>query len=130
VNDLSKSKLDDNISMFVGMDLHKNYLQVAVMNEKGKVLQNSRINNNLKQVGRFFDENINDEKARIVMESSCVWYNIYSYLSEEKHLNVVLSNAVKTRAIASAKIKTDKLPIRNLYPLVIVLLQELMFGYC
>ena len=62
------------------------------MNEKGKVLENSRINNNLKQVGRSFDENINDEKVRVVMESSSVWYNIYSYLSEEKHLNVVLSN--------------------------------------
>jgi transposase len=36
-------------------------------------------------------------------------YNIYSYLSEKKHLNVVLSNPIKTRAIASAKIKTDKL---------------------
>ena len=53
MNNLSKSKLDDKISMFVGMDLHKNYLQIAVMNENGKVLENSRINNNLKQVGRF-----------------------------------------------------------------------------
>ena len=104
MNNLSKSKLDGRVSMFVGMDLHKNYLQIAVMNEKGKVLENSRIKNNLKQVGRFFDENINDEKAHVVMESSSVWYNIYSYLSEEKHLNVVLSNPVKTRAIASAKI--------------------------
>ena len=51
--------------MFVGMDLHKNYLQIAVM---GKVLENSRIKNNLKQVGRFFDENINDEKTHVVME--------------------------------------------------------------
>jgi len=50
--------------MFVGIDLHKNYLQIAVINEKGEVLENSRINNNLKQVGRFFDENINDEKVR------------------------------------------------------------------
>lgn len=108
MNSLPKSKLDDNISMFVGMDLHKNYLQIAVMNEKGKVLENSRIDNNLKQVGEFFD-GLNDEKTRIVMESSCVWYNIYSYLSEIKHHNVVLSNPVKTRAIASAKIKTDKL---------------------
>ena len=108
MNSLPKSKIDDNISMFVGMDLHKNYLQIAVMNEKGKVLENSRINNNLKQVGRFFD-NLNNEKTRIVMESSCVWYNIYKYLSEKKHLNVVLSNPIKTRAIASAKIKTDKL---------------------
>jgi hypothetical protein len=50
-------------------------------------------------VGRFFDENINDEKAHVVMESSSVWYNIYNYLSEEKHLNVVLSNPVKTRLL-------------------------------
>jgi len=43
------------------------------------------------------------------MESSCVWYNIYEYLSEERQLDVSLSNPFKTRAIASAKIKTDKL---------------------
>jgi hypothetical protein len=67
--------------MFVGMDLHKNYLQIAVMSDKGKVLENSRINNDVKQVGRFFDENINHEKVCVVMESSSVWYNIYSYLS-------------------------------------------------
>ena len=58
MNNLSKSKLDGKIPMFIGMDLHKNYLHIAVMNEKGKVLENSRINNNLKQVGRFFDENM------------------------------------------------------------------------
>src|SRR5215813_11537753 len=55
-----------------------------------------------------------NEKVRVVMESSSVWYNIYSYLFEEKHLNVVLSNPVKTRAIASAEIKTDKLDAAKL----------------
>ena len=39
--------------MFVGMELHDNYLQIAVVNEKGKVLENSRIKNDLKQVGRL-----------------------------------------------------------------------------
>jgi hypothetical protein len=27
--------------MFVGMDVHKNYLQVAVLDENGKILNNS-----------------------------------------------------------------------------------------
>jgi hypothetical protein len=27
--------------MFVGMDVHKNYLQIAVLDENGKVLNNS-----------------------------------------------------------------------------------------
>jgi len=108
VNRLSKSKSDDKVSMFVGMDLHKNYLQIAVMNEEGRVLRNSKIDNNLRQISRFFDD-VNNDKAHVVMESSSVWYNIYRYLSEERSFDVVLSNPVKTRAIASAKIKTDKL---------------------
>jgi len=65
--------------MFVGMDLHKDYMQIAVMDKKGKVLQNSRIDNNLKQISRFF-ENISSSsssKTQVVMESSCVWYNTY-----------------------------------------------------
>ena len=56
--------------MFVGIDQHKDYLQIAVMNDKGKMLENSRINNDLRQACRFFDENINDEKVWLVMESS------------------------------------------------------------
>ena len=35
MNRLSKSKSDGKVSMFVGMDLHKNYLQIAVMNKEG-----------------------------------------------------------------------------------------------
>jgi transposase len=104
--------------MFVGMDLHKNYLQVAVLDGKGKVLKNSRIDNDLSKIGRFFDRidtqstaisSSRSKDVRGVMESSCVWYNIYEYLSEERKLDVSLSNPFKTRAIASAKIKTDKL---------------------
>jgi transposase len=102
--------------MFVGMDLHKNYLQVAVLDGKGKVLKNSRIDNDLNKIQRFFDRidtpctaSGSSKDVRVVMESSCVWYNIYEYLSEERKLDVLLSNPFKTRAIASAKIKTDKL---------------------
>ena len=106
--------------MYVGMDLHKNYLQVAVMDEKGKVIRNSKIDNDIQKIGRFFDQIKNKKKnddddrnyythQKIVMESSCVWYNIYEYLSEERNLDVTLSNPIKTRAIASAKIKTDKI---------------------
>ena len=48
MNKLCKSKADGNVfkSMFVGMDVHKNYLQVAVLDEKGKILNNSRVDNN------------------------------------------------------------------------------------
>ncbi len=103
---------------YVGMDLHKNYLQIAVVDEKGKVIKNSKIENDIKKIGKFFDQidhskiknhDNNRTTTKVVMESSCVWYDIYEYLTEEKNLNVKLSNPIKTRAIASAKIKTDKL---------------------
>ena len=57
MNKLCKSKADGNVfkNMFVGMDVHKNYLQVAVLDEKGKILNNSRVDNNLIKVNEFFD---------------------------------------------------------------------------
>ena len=84
MNNSSKSKSDSRVysnssMIYVGMDLHKNYLQIAVMDEKGKVTRNSKIDNDIQKIGRFFDqiknkkkndENYNNQK--IVMESSCV----------------------------------------------------------
>jgi hypothetical protein len=57
VNKFYKSKTDGTVfkNMFVGMDVHKNYLQVAVLDEKGKVMSNSRVDNNLIKVNEFFD---------------------------------------------------------------------------
>jgi transposase len=114
VNKLCKAKSDGNIrtDMFVGMVLHKSYPQIAVLDVKGKVLKNSRIDNDLSKVRRLFDRiggSGNSSDVKVVMESSCVWYNIYEYLSEERQPDVLLSNPFKTRAIASAKIKTDEL---------------------
>jgi transposase len=94
--------------MFVGMDVHKNYLQVAVLDEKGKVLSNSRVDNNLIKVNKFFDSLHSGSNTKVVMESSGMWFNIYESLTK-RQLDVRLSNPVKIRAIASAKIKTDKL---------------------
>ena len=110
MNKLCKSKADGNVfkNMFVGMDVHKNYLQVAVLDEKGKILNNSRVDNNLIKVNEFFDSLHPDNNTKVVMESSGMWYNIYECLSK-RHLDVRLSNPAKTRAISSAKIKTDKL---------------------
>jgi hypothetical protein len=57
--------------MYVGVDLHKNYLQIAVSDKKGKILQDSRIDNNLKYISRSFDSiNSRDKKPVVVMESS------------------------------------------------------------
>lgn len=59
MNAHGKSKSDGNVfkNMFVGMDIHKNYLQIAIMDNKGKLMRNDRIDNNLDEIHRFFSNN-------------------------------------------------------------------------
>jgi transposase len=101
--------------MYIGMDLHKNYIQVAAVDKDGQLLYNSKIDNNHDQISDFFKD-IRADNTRVVMESSSVWYDTYRYLSEK--FDVVLSNPTKTKAIASAKIKTDKIDARTLADLL------------
>ncbi|MFY9966317.1 MAG: hypothetical protein WBL44_01410 [Nitrososphaeraceae archaeon] len=51
----SDGKVYSSSSMYVGMDVHKNYLQIAVLNEKGKVLNNSRVDNEVNKISEYFD---------------------------------------------------------------------------
>jgi len=90
--------------LFVGLDLHKNYSEYAVMNIAGKLLRQGRIENTLDKM-REFSESI-PAKSSMVIESSSTWYWAHRLLSE-RH-KVTLSNPLKNKAIASAKIKTDK----------------------
>ena len=99
--------------MFVGLDIHRNYVQAAVMDKQGRMVREERIQSNIQDLQKFFS-NIKD--AQVVMESSNTWYHLYRLLS--KKYPVILSNPVKTKAIASAKIKTDKIDARILADLL------------
>jgi len=90
--------------MFVGLDLHKNYLQAAVVDDEGRLLKQQRIPNTEEDI-ETFSTHLNNN-SEIVIESSSTWYHAYELLT--KHHHVILSNPVKTKAIASAKVKTDK----------------------
>jgi len=94
--------------MFVGLDLHKNYLQTAVMDDQGRLLSQERILNKDENIEEFASKRLRDSHAEIVIESSSTWYHVYELLSKNQNCHVVLSNPVKTKAIASAKVKTDK----------------------
>ena len=111
-----KVELDDSIHMFVGLDVHKNCLQAAAVDSRGMLLKEERIPNDIHEIERFFAD-IRD--AKIVIESSSAWYHIYELLS--KRYKVVLSNPVKTKAIASAKVKTDRLDALTLANLLITI---------
>lgn len=109
----SKSKK----SMYVGIDLHKKFLQVAIMDETGKVLQNDKVDNTHESIKKYFTKI--SISANIVMESSSVWYNTYRFLTDELgYKNVTLSNPYLTKAIAASKKKTDKIDAKILTDLL------------
>ncbi len=94
--------------MFIGLDLHKNYLQTAVMDDQGRLLSQEKIPNKDEYIEEFTRKTLKDSHAEIVIESSSTWYHVYELLSRNQNCHIVLSNPVKTKAIASAKVKTDK----------------------
>jgi len=42
--------------MFVGLDIHKNYVQAAVMDKEGRLLKEARIPNNIHDIHCFFSD--------------------------------------------------------------------------
>jgi transposase len=89
--------------MFVGLDVHKKYTEVAIVDEDGVIEKQDRIENEPDRIREFSNRL---SSAEMVLESSSTWYWLYEILS--KRHRVVLSNPAKTKAIASAKLKTDK----------------------
>lgn len=80
------------------------------MDADGKVLSNDRIPSTVEDLDAFLD---GLEDASFVLESTGIWEFVYETI--EKHgFEVVLAHPLKVRAIAEAKVKTDKVDARTL----------------
>ena len=97
---------------FVGIDIGKAKCRAAIMNPEGIILDEFTFTNNHDDIeGLASKLTLAD---RVVMESTgSVWTNLYNHL-DEKHIPVMLANPLKTKAIASTKIKSDKVDARIL----------------
>jgi len=96
---------------YLGIDHHKKYSQVAVMDEKGEVCTRRKIANEKKAfallVGYY------EEPYRAVIEAGRNWGMMYDLL-EELDIKTVVGHPLKTRAIADAKIKSDSIDAKTL----------------
>ncbi len=102
----------------VGIDVHKKHCQACLKDEKGRVVQELSIPNDtegVEQLGRLL---AGYGEARIALESTGnLWTRVYDKLSQQG-FKVTLANPYKTRIIAEAKIKNDKMDARVLADLV------------
>jgi len=99
---------------YIGVDLHKKTCYVTVMNTGGKVRIQREISTDAKKVSRFFKRYAD---IPVAVESTMNWIPFYENL-EGLGCNVVLSNPLQTKAIASARIKNDKVDSRILADLL------------
>ena len=91
---------------YVGVDVGKDKCRAALMNQKGTIEQKFFFENNHKGIQHL--TSMLTYEDQVVMESTGnLWLNIYETL-DNKHIKVVLANPMKTKAIASARVKTDK----------------------
>ena len=92
---------------FIGIDYHKRYSVYCVVGEKGEVLAQGRIEHVWPE--GFGALTRRWRGCRVVFEASMNWHWLYEILEKEMPAeNIMLANPFKTRIIAEAQVKTDK----------------------
>lgn len=100
------------MSRYVGIDVGKARCRAALMNQKGAIESEFSFENNTKGIATLLSTLTVEDS--VVMESTGnLWLNIYDAL-DHRNIKVVLANPMKTKAIASARVKTDKVDARIL----------------
>lgn len=103
-----------NTNTYLGVDLHKKTCYVTVMDKEGEIQKQTEISTDTDKVSKFFR---NYRQAEVAVESTMNWIPFYENL-ESLGLKVHLSNPLATKAIASARIKNDKVDSKILADLL------------
>jgi transposase len=100
---------------YVGVDVYKKMCQAAILDEDGALLDELRFPNDPEGIEEFAGKltTFRDEVKAVVESTGNLWIQIHDRL-EEHGFDVALSNPSKTRLIAEAKVKTDKVDARTL----------------
>lgn len=92
--------------MYVGIDLHKRYMQTAVIDDEDNIAeQRIPTDRNNSRLDAFLDQLSPD--SMIVLESSSVWMGVYRHI-RGRDFNVILSNPFQTKAVGYRDVKTDQ----------------------
>jgi transposase len=95
--------------MYVGLDVHKDSCQAAFVNARGKIVKEDVFNTDKHGLEKLVKST---KRHHVVMEASSSSLHLYDLLRETCDVKVAHPTMVK--AIASARIKTDKIDARIL----------------
>lgn len=100
---------------YYGIDIHKRYSVYTKVDQAGKVVERGKVPNEKEALRKVIGEPVTETKA--VIEATGNWYFLYDLL-EDMVGEVVVAHPLKTKAIASARIKTDTIDATTLAQLL------------
>jgi len=96
---------------FTGLDVHKAFIYANVVDEKGKTVIERKLMNTTQALD-YFLESV-PEGTQFVLEACGMYEPVYDRI-EQQGFKVKVAHPLKTRAIASARIKTDAIDAKVL----------------
>jgi transposase len=105
---------------YVGLDVHKHFLEVCIIDRKGQVLWRGRVDCRREPLMRFARKQLK-KTDRVALEATTNTWPVVDLIKPHVR-QLVVGNPLKTKAIAEANIKTDKIDAE-------VLAQLLRCGY-
>src|ERR1700730_9827425 len=94
-----------NNNLFIGMDLHKNSSTFAIKDKDGNLVETKKLPTEPSAIKGYLRQ---FPDSTLVMEPVSQWY-YYADLIQEIGIDVHLAHPKKVKAIAEARIKTDKI---------------------
>lgn len=99
---------------YVGIDYHKRYSVVHAIDDSGQTVLQSRVHLNDRRLFQAVFARL-DGPCRVVFEACMNWCKLYDLLEDIPNVEqMTLAHPYKTRIIAEAQIKTDKIDARML----------------
>ena len=97
--------------MFIGIDVHKRYSQIAVLDETGEVVKEVRVENT--NLDDFAQQHAGSKAA---LEATSNYYYIHDTLSE--YLDVTVANPSELKLITNSDKKTNRVDAKHLARMV------------
>ncbi len=102
--------------VYLGVDIHKNYSTFAALHQDGRIFKFAHhVSNTYEAVSKFLNSFGKKHTFCAVLETGRNWNVMYDLLETIPQIeSVKVANPLKTKAIASAQLKTDKVDAETL----------------
>jgi transposase len=99
------------MAFYAGLDVHKEHINAAVVDSKGKIVKEAKFMNTPEALDGFLAGM--DKNTEFALEACGFYEPVYDWI-DDRGYGVTLTHPKKVKAIASAKIKTDVIDARTI----------------